>query len=246
MGILDLFGGRKVLYYPGCLTKNELKEQFANYKEILEKLEINFILLSKEENCCGLPEIESGRKKEAKKLAKKNFDLFKENNVRKIIAGSPECYHMFKNIYPKLVHEWNIEVEYISVSILDALKKKRIKFKGRDEEKEIVSYHDSSYLGRWCSIYDEPREVIGLLGGRIIEMKLNRENSLSCGAGGGVYKNYPEISKGAAKIVSSKVPKEAVKLICVSPLCYINLSSVNDKSIEFSSFVLRKFKEMEI
>ena len=166
---------------------------------------IDYFLLTDKESCCGLPEFEMGRKKEARSLAKKNFDLFKENSVKKIIASSPECYHMFKNIYPKLVNGWDIEVEHASITILKALKKEGIKVGGSEEEKEVVSYHDSSYLGRWCLIFEEPREVVRTLGGRIVEIRENRENSISCGSGGGVYNNFPEISIGSAKIVSSKI-----------------------------------------
>jgi len=200
MGILDWFGGEKTLYYPGCLTKGVLKEQFENYKEIFNRLGIDFVMLPDEENCCGLPVLNAGYKKDARKLAKKNYDLFKKNGITKILTNCPSCYHTFKEVYPKLVREWDFEVEHATVAILNALKKRRIRFKGSDEKREVVAYHDPCHLGRYPGIYEEPREVIELLGGKIIEYKMNRENASCCGGGGGVRANFPELAKDIAKL----------------------------------------------
>ena len=114
-----------VLYYPGCLTKGVLKTEYSNYKEIFNKLGIDYILIP-DEVCCGLPVINAGHKKEAKKLAQKNLEIFKEKKVYKITTSCPSCYHTFKTIYPKLIKDWDIEVEHSTTTILNALKKKKI------------------------------------------------------------------------------------------------------------------------
>ena len=126
MGIFG-FGKGKTLYYPGCLTKGVLKKQFENYKEIFNRLNIDFVMLSDEENCCGLPILNGGYKKDARKLAKKNFDLFKVKGITRILTNCPSCYHTFKEIYPTLVRDWDIEVEHATVAILRALEKRKIK-----------------------------------------------------------------------------------------------------------------------
>ena len=46
MGILDWIKGERVLYYPGCLTEGVLKGEFENYKEIFNRLGIDFVMLS--------------------------------------------------------------------------------------------------------------------------------------------------------------------------------------------------------
>ena len=55
MGMLNWLKGEKTLYYPGCLTKGVLKEEFENYKEIFNRLGIDFVMLLDKEVCCGLP-----------------------------------------------------------------------------------------------------------------------------------------------------------------------------------------------
>lgn len=230
--------GGNVLYYPGCLTKGVLSQEFENYKGILNKLGVNFILVSEEESCCGLPVLNAGYRKDARKLAKKNFDLFKKHSVSKIITNCPACYYAFKEVYPKLVHEWDIEVEHITVTILEALKKKRIRFRCSEGDKESFNYHDPCYLGRYSGIYNEPREVIELLGGKIVEMKSNRENAFCCG--GWMERDSPIVAKKIAKERVKSVPPDVAEIISPCGLCYKNLKSVNEKSTEFSTFVLHK------
>ena len=243
MGLRNLFSREKVLYYPGCLTKGVLIEQFENYKEIFNRLGMDFVLLSDEEVCCGLPVLNAGYKKDARKLAKKNFDIFKKKGITKIVTNCPSCYHMFEDVYSDLVRDWNIKVEHVTVTILNMLKKKKIKYKG--EEREVVSYHDPCHLGRYSGIYEEPREVIKLLGGKIIEMKKNKENAICCGAGAGMRANFPQVAKAAAKKRVANIENKVGKIISPCGLCYFNIKSATDKSVEFSSFVLGKLRGMK-
>ncbi|MCR4323627.1 MAG: (Fe-S)-binding protein [Nanoarchaeota archaeon] len=244
--MLDWLKGGKTLYFPGKLTKEELPQIFENYKEIFNKLDINFVLLPKEDTGCGMDELIAGYKKEARKIAKKNFKLFKDNSIDKIITNSPESYYMFKEIYPTLIPEWDIGVEHVTVTILNALKKKGIRKGWLDEaEGEEVTYQDPCYLGRHSGIYEEPREAIQILGGKIKEPKLNRESSICCGACGGVYHNFPKLAKKMAEKRVTQFPAEA-KIIIPSDICYLNLKEVTERSTEFSTFVLNKLNDLKI
>lgn len=249
--------GSNTLYYPGCLTKGVLKQEFENYKQVFNILGIDFIMLSDKEVCCGLPVLNGGYKKDARILAKNNFEVFKKSGIKKIITNCPSCYHMFKEIYPKFIREWNIEVEHATVTILKALKEQGIGKHISEREREIVTYHDPCHLGRYTGIYNEPREVIEILGGRIIEMKHNKENALCCGGGGGIRANFSELAKSIAQKRLEEMPSKAEKIISPCGLCFSNIKSAGvvrlssgemkdaeQVSEEFSSFVLRKLKEM--
>ncbi len=245
MGILSVLGiGGKTLYYPGCLTKGVLKTEMENYKTIFNKLGIDFLMLPADEVCCGLPVLNAGYKKDVKKLAQKNLELFKSRGIKKIVTNCPSCYHTFKHVYPDLTPGWkeaDIEVEHATVTILNALKKKGIDYSSNSEkEKELIAYHDPCHLGRYSQIYDQPREVIKRLGGIILESPLSRENAFCCGAGGGMRANYPEIARAAAKKKSKYTTPKAEKIISPCGLCYSNIQTADARSEEFSSFVLRK------
>jgi Fe-S oxidoreductase len=242
MGIASIFRRENILYYPGCLAKFLEQGKIAeDYKAIFNKLGIDFIMLP-DEVCCGLPVLNGGYKKNARELAKKNFNLFKKNNIKKIITACPGCYSYFKNIYPELLRDWNVEVEHASVCVLKALRDKGVKFDG---DKEVVSYHDPCHLGRYSDVYEEPRKVIEILGGMVIEMKHNREKALCCGGGGGVRANFNDLSKSIAQKRVKEVSKDAKKIISPCALCFANLKTADNRSEEFSSFVLRKLKEIK-
>ena len=241
MGIFGFLKGEKVLYYPGCLTKGVLKQELENYKEIFNRLGIDFVMLD-DAVCCGLPVLNAGYKKDVKKLAEKNLKIFKDKGITKIISNCPSCLHTFNDVYPKLVRDWDIPCEHATVVILRGLKKKGLRFKG---ESEVVAYHDPCHLGRYSRIYDEPREVIEMLGGRIVESRFNREGALCCGGGGGVRANFEKLAKDIAKSRVESFDSEVGKIISPCGLCYANLKSASDKSIEFSSFVLGKLRGLK-
>src|SRR3989344_6936731 len=138
--------GKNTLYYPGCLTKFVLKKEFDNYRRILDALGVDYILIP-EELCCGMPALNAGYENEARKLARKNFEIFEKQKINKIITNCPSCYNMLLK-YKELVPGWNIEIEHVVVTIRNKLKKARI-----IKVNEEITFHDPCHLGRYAGIY---------------------------------------------------------------------------------------------
>lgn len=230
--------GNNTLYYPGCMLKFGMEREMENYKQIFNLLKIDFILIP-DEVCCGSPVYNAGYKKDARKLAEKSLEIFKSRRVTKIITPCPGCYNMFKNEFPKLIRNWDIEVEHASQTILKKLSTKKPK---RALIRQVVTYHDPCHLGRFSNIYDEPRKIIKILDGELKEMTHNRENALCCGAGGGLRSNYPGISKDIAKKRVNEAPKDASNIITPCGLCTSNLKTADDRTIEFSEWMLERIK----
>lgn len=235
--ISDIWKGlsASTLYYPGCMLKNVMTTEQENYKKIFNILGIDFVMLPNNEVCCGSPVVNAGYRKDAKTLAKKNYDIFKKHNITKIITPCPGCYNMFHNEYPKILREWDIEVEHATQTIVRELKKRKLKqYNGN----EIVTYHDPCHLGRYSGIYDEPREIIKLLGGELKEMTHNRNEAICCGAGAGLRANYPELAKDIAKKRVSEKPANAKFILTPCGLCTANLKTADETVVEFSEWVL--------
>jgi len=222
MKILDKILGGNILYYPGCLTKFVGKDLKENYEKILRTIGIDFIELKEKEVCCGSPALNAGYKKTAEDLARKNYHVFKEHRVTKIISNCPACFKTFSQDYPLLLKEWDIKVEHASQTIYKSIQEGRLKLKKKIEK--IVTFHDPCYLGRYMSIYEEPRKILEFLGCKIVEMKFNRKNSFCCGGGGGVQSNYSELANSIAKErIQQALETKAEILVTTCPLCYYHL-----------------------
>ena len=228
MGLLDKLLGGNILFYPGCMEKFVFKEQEKNYEEILRRIRIDFIKLKDLEVCCGSPVLNAGYFEDFKTLAKKNLKVFKEHGVKKIITPCPACFKTFKLEYPKVIEDFDIEVEHMTQTIFKALKEGKLKFKKLKKVK--VTYHDPCHLGRYCGVYEEPREIIKALGFDLVEMEFNRENAFCCGGGGGLRSNYPELAEEIAKERMKQALKTRAEiLVTCCPLCYACLKEVEKR-----------------
>jgi len=222
----------KTLFYPGCLNKTLCPEINENYKEILKKLGVEFILID-ELGCSGSPLLDLGYTAEFDTLKQKNLEIFDKYGVSRIIVGSPEGLKVFKQDYG--LEKRGIKVMHIYEIIAQKLDKIKDKFNHGGAPK--VTYHDSSYLGRYCGIYDEPRKIIIAAGYGLEEFNKKREHSESCGASGGVKANFPVIASDMAKEVLKKCQTEV--LVTGSPSCYLHLKdhSKDIKIVEVSHLI---------
>lgn len=219
------------MYFPGCTSYFKFKENFELYKRIFLRLGIGFREIDKKV-CCGIHALEGGYEQESRKLARKNFETFKEENIQSIITTEPSCYKMFLQNYPEFLPDWNIKVKNIWEIILDKLEKnpKLIKYKSM----KTIGYHDSCYLGRYCGIYEAPRRILELIGYEIKEMGDSKENAVCCGSCGGLVITNNELADKIAKARILQAKREGIKILIVSSLDNYSLLKKNseDEGVE--------------
>ena len=215
MGLFSLFGKSKTLYFPGCITYFNFKDNFELYREIFLSLDIDFKIIDKK-ICCGLPPLEAGYETEARKLIRRNFEIFKEEGITSIITNSPCCYKMFLQDYPQMLPDWNIIVKNIWSIVLTKLEKNP----GLIKNKVIktATYNDSCYLGRYCEIYEEPRKILNLIGYKIEELNDSKEESFCCGSCGGLMRINLELADKIAKEKILQAKRIKAKKIITSSL----------------------------
>ncbi len=209
MGIFSFLSKEDTLYFPGCINYYKYKENFVLYKEIFGKLGIDFVELD-EKICCGVDALEAGYENEARKLARKNVDLFKKNKIKKIITTSPAAYKGFLQNYPQLIPDWDVKVENIWEIISD-----KINGGIKNKTEEVIAYHDSCYLGRYCGVYDEPRKILSLIGYKIKEFPYSKENAICCGSCGGLPRVNPQLADEIARDRLLQAKRIGVKKIVV-------------------------------
>ena len=128
-----------------------------------------------------------------------------------------------------------MDVIHISHFLDDLIKEGKLRLSKKDLD---VTYHDSCHLGRHSNVFDEPRNVINAVA-NIVEMENVRENSLCCGAGGGVKSAYPEI---ANQMASSRIAQAkeigCATLITPCPFCKLNLSNDELEVLDLTEFLV--------
>ncbi|MDY6881508.1 MAG: (Fe-S)-binding protein [Thermodesulfobacteriota bacterium] len=182
-----------LLYFPGCYPSYDprLKKVARATADILKRAGVDFGILGQAENCCGESIRKTGDEALFKRLARENIKSFVDHGVKKILVGSPHCYHTFKREYPEFMV--NFEVIHMAQYLCELIDDGRIKLSGEYGKK--ATYHDPCYLGRHNGIFDEPREVLKRVPGlELNEMPDCREESLCCGGGGG--RIWMETKKG--------------------------------------------------
>jgi Fe-S oxidoreductase/nitrate reductase gamma subunit len=171
------------LLFVGCagsFDKRNIKVSKA-LVNVLRAAGVSFAILGTEEKCCGESPRRLGHEFLFAELAAENLATFEKYGVKKIITACPHCYNTFKNEYPALGAELEVYHETELIAQLDA--DGRLKVSGGNGE--LVTFHDSCYLGRYNGIYAEPREALAAAGVKIKEMKRHGKKSFCCGGGGG-------------------------------------------------------------
>lgn len=230
MGLFSIFKKSNTLYFPGCITYYKYKDSFENYKNIFNKLGIDFKIIDKKV-CCGLPAFEAGYNPEARKLAKRNFEIFKEEEITSIITNSPCCQKFFLQDYPNLLPDWNIETKNIWRIILSKLESKPGLVKHK--RSGSVVYHDSCYLGRYCEIYEDIRKILEIIGYDVKEFFDNKEYSICCGSCGQLPITNPGLADEIAREKILQAKRINAKRIIVSSLKDYDLLKKNsDNEVE--------------
>jgi Fe-S oxidoreductase len=173
------------LFYVGCAGSfNDRNKKISTaFVKILQKAGIDFAILGKEELCNGETARRAGNEYLAKTMIDANIETLKKYSVKKILTTCPHCFNTMKNEYPEFGFRAE-SVQHHTDFINTLMKSGKLQVQAKKDSVKIA-FHDSCYLGRYNSVYEEPREALRAIGGvEVIEMPRNRKKGLCCGAGG--------------------------------------------------------------
>lgn len=154
-----------------------------------------------EQTCCGQPFYKSGRTREAKRLARKTLDNYRDG--RPVVSPSGSCVRMIRHDYETLfagdrdleerardLAARTYELSEFLVGVVGATDV-GASFSGR------VTFHDSCQVDRGLGIREEPRRLLGRVAGLEL-LEMNRAGEC-CGFGGVFSAKHPEVAGAIAR-----------------------------------------------
>ena len=267
--------GADIAYFPGCAASHIDKNIAKATVEILRVSGQRFTTLGEEDRCCGHPLIDMGMIDKARTVAEANIKALKKTGAKILLTTCAEGYKTWKVDYPKLLGRSTEDMDYtvvhLSEFVNDLLEKGQMKFD--KEVKMKVAWHDPCHLGRlsepWIhwegnrgrygildqpkiyrrgthGVYQAPRNILKQIPGlEVVEMPRTRENTLCCGAGGGVREAFEDY----ARFIGAERVKEAISIsveaiVSGCPYCKENFKRVPDsrakdiKAYDLSELIL--------
>jgi Fe-S oxidoreductase len=183
-----------VLVWLGCAGSfdADFQKSLRSLFSILRKKQVKFGVLAKE-RCTGDPAKRTGNEYMYQELANGNIEDLKAAGVKKIVTSCPHCVKTIGADYAKFGYQ--VEIVHSAVFVEELLRSEEASGpsadragsgRGPDTPRDVVTYHDPCYLGRYAGKVDEPRALLTRFGADIREPERNRENPYCCGAGGGL------------------------------------------------------------
>jgi len=216
------------LYFVGCLPYfdvffTDLKANSLEGARSTLKI-LNFLGIEPQvlpnERCCGHDLLWMGDMENFKRLAEHNLKLIKESGAKRIVTSCPEGLVTLKVDYPEMFGAQDYEVLHISELIAESLSDSKSKLKKLEKK---VTYQDPCRLGRFCGIFDAPRQVIEACGAKLVEMRKNRKNAICCGTSCWVNCDAYSRMIQANRLKEAKDTGAEV-LVTACPKCHIHFS----------------------
>jgi len=178
-----------LVLYIGCVGMSTEVEAAGHTIQLLQRMGTDFTLI--DEACCEAVKDETGLSVNPERI-RQNLEKMMEVGGREVLFLCPTCLKTF------LEYDKEHPTGLVFESLLSYLRKNFL-FASSESDPVTMTYHDPCHLVRGLGSFDGPRELLEDLGSKVVEMEHHHQESLCCGAGGGVRAFYPKFSRDIAR-----------------------------------------------
>ncbi len=190
--------------------------------KVLRNLGVEFGYLAEDEPCCGGLLHYVGLQKEFVQNARQLYDKLKSHGVKRIIGIVPSCTYTLRELIPKHIPGYDLEVKHFSQVVLEGIQSRELQFPSQVK----VTYHDPCQLARYLGLIEEPRQILRAIRGiELVETDWTHgEWATCCGGGGGFEVVFPELSQILAANRARELVETGAQIIVTHcPGCIMQL-----------------------
>src|SRR3990170_7649154 len=100
----------EILFWVGCAGSFDQRAQKITraFATILDKVNVKYAILGKEEMCTGDPVRRAGNEFMFQMMAYQNIQVLDNYGIKKIVTACPHCFNTFRNEYPELGGHYDV------------------------------------------------------------------------------------------------------------------------------------------
>jgi Fe-S oxidoreductase len=144
-------------------------------------------------------------------------EMLEKRGVKRVITVDPHTTDILRNVYPKLVPEFGVEVR----SYLEVLAEQKPEPKSSLESDIVI--HDSCIYARYLDMIDEPRWLLENAGATVREPEYAGRLTFCCG--GPAESLFPKKAREIAGKRMEQLTRTGHDVAAMCPICLANLRS---------------------
>jgi Fe-S oxidoreductase len=182
----------QVGFFPGQTTIDSAFEEIQIAMNLFENLDLAYVRVADLSMVCsGYDLWASGHHDAAKHVGTELSRSLKKFSTL-VVPSAQDTYYL-RDVLPALGVEHGTEILHISEFLSAHTARLRVLRK-----RPMAYYHDSSFLGRYLGVYDQPRQLMERCVESPREFFHSREKAECCGSGGLVPLTSPEVPQKAS------------------------------------------------
>jgi Fe-S oxidoreductase len=217
-------------FFMSLATSKEMKMEnnqvLRNIAGMLKKAGVEYGYLYDQEFYSGALVYDEGMDESFGIHARRVYEVFRKNGVRCVITVDPHTTSILRDVYPKFVRNFDLEVKnYMEVLADQNLPVLQV------QDKELV-IHDSCVYARYEGMTEQPRNLLTNAGVTAKEPELAGRSTYCCG--GPIESLFPGKAHEIAASRVSQLKKIGENIVTMCPICQVNLRKAAGKSCYIS------------
>jgi iron-sulfur cluster protein len=219
--------GKTVAYFIQCVTDRFAPEQALAAVRLLQGCGARVIVPSNQ-HCCGLPQLDSGDRAGARRLAKRTVASLERTNADYVVTAATSCAVAMLHDYAHLLSDepgWAARARRLADRTLDVLSfVERVASPPAVDAKTagpLVTYHSFCQSTNVLGIASVGPRLLRQAGLSVEELP---EATVCCGFGGATSIEYPEVGQGIVQRKLDNVRSTGARVLCTdNPGCILHL-----------------------